>query len=339
MKKRLLVMSVCVCALSVSAGRLPAEETAAKPAPTAPEMPEMAPAPEPALNPEDLLADPDEKRGARRMPTPEELEQVRKDRNWMVEGMKDKQAADAAQAKAQAKTTQNTPLADPGNTDMSQSIIDMVLNKKTAKKEPREKKETGKNPGFSSSSDPLKTFEPTLSGNAFENQFGEDAEKNNANSILQKERAAARKAGFVQRGQTPTGDPLANPFANLPIPEDALPQAKPPTVPTISSPAMATANTPPSAGNPSLGVMSGNIPSAAGAGNPGNPANAGNLQNPGALGPNGPTSGAPRMAVEQPYAILREQELVNRQKQINSNRPRVQDLRSTVPDPNEARLF
>lgn len=273
---------------------------------------------------------------SRRMPTAEELEKVRKDRNWMVEGMKDKQAADK---NAQAPQS-------PATLDMSQSIIDMVLNKnkKPAQPEPvRELKPLELTPASpdaaarsntNTGSPSQNAFKPVISTNSFDGQntVRSPAESNSASSLLQQERDNARKAGFKEsRGNPASLDALANPFANLPIPEDALPRSQPLTV-------QAAGNAMPPAGNPMLQnnppAMSGNMSSAAGPGNP----------TPGNLPPAAPTldagPSAPRFAVEQPYTILREQELVRQlQQQTNNNRPKAQDLRSLVRDPNEARLF
>jgi hypothetical protein len=319
---------------SLTLGGLHAQDSKTAEADTLPELPSVQPTkvpegPEIVTSPQMDSTIPDVPQNTRRMPTAEELEQVRKDRNWMVEGMKEKQAEATA-----------TRLQDPGNTDMSQSIIDMVLDKQKQNKkaEARKTPQTKQNDGRTAAeptTNSVNTFQPVISNNSFDNQMSVPSENNISNSILQKERAEARKAGFIPPGTAPTLDPLANPFANLPIAEAALPQPNPrnsmmpATTPTVTNSAMTSNN-----GN--LAMMSGNMPSAAGlgkgpdSGNPGAPA---------AYVANNPGPSAPVVAVEQPYTILREQELITRQQKLNSNRPRAQDLRSTVPDPNDARLF
>jgi len=284
---------------------------------------------------------PDTTRSNRRMPTSEELEKVRKDRNWMVEGMKDKQSADKDAAAAKANSPQS-----PANMDMSQSIIDMVLNKnkKPAKPEPAKElkpmeltpagPDTAARPNANTGSNSPNAFKPVISTNSFDSQNAarSPAESNTVSTVLQQERANARKAGFKESRGIPTSlDVLANPFANLPIPEDALPQKQP-------QPAMASATGMPPAGNSmvpnNVPAMSGNMNSAAGPGNP----TSGNMAP--AVTPLDAGPSAPRFAVEQPYTILREQELVRQlQQQNNNNRPKAQELRSLVRDPNEARLF
>jgi|GEM_PF-2980874 len=290
---------------------------------------------------QDVTPPPDTTRSNRRMPTSEELEKVRKDRNWMVEGMKEKQSAGK-----DAQSPNSSTLQNPANTDMSQSIIDMVLNKnkKTPKPEPvKELKpmeltpsspDSGTRSNANTGANSPNAFKPVISTNSFDSQMSPKSpgENNPNSSVLQQERANARKAGFKEaRGASPAQDVLSNPFANLPIPEDALPQAQPRST-QISATGM------PPAGNPMVqnipSNMSGNMASAAGPGNP----------TPGTLPPAvtaidaGPA--APRFAVEQPYTILREQELVRQlQQQNNNSRPKVQELRSLVRDPNEARLF
>lgn len=292
----------------------------------------------------DVTPAPDTTRSNRRMPTSEELEKVRKDRNWMVEGMKDKQSA----AK-DAPTPNSSSPQSPANMDMSQSIIDMVLNKnkKPAKPEPAKELKpleltpagpdnTARTNAQTGSQSPI-AFKPVISTNSFDSQNAvrPPAESNPLSAVLQQERTNARNAGFKEsRGNPASLDVLANPFANLPIPEDALPQTQPRTV-------QAPATGMPPAGSPMLPnlaptapTMSGNMVSAAG---PGNPTN-GNLSP--AVVPLDAGAPAPRFAVEQPYTILREQELVRQlQQQTNNNRPKVQELRSLVRDPNEARLF
>ncbi|MDX6765359.1 MAG: hypothetical protein SFU85_01065 [Candidatus Methylacidiphilales bacterium] len=287
---------------------------------------------------------------SRRMPTQEELEKVRKDRNWMVEGMKEQQAARNSEAAANRQ-----------NTDMSDSIIDMVLNKK--KKTDLQKTPATRNtpPTQETNNSPEKkagttnTFKPALSSNAYESSSPGDTgaiklPDNLMSSILQDERAAAKQAGFRENTAKRTGkknglaalDALNNPFSNLPIPEDALPQNpnslsassarndpfQAPAAPNIN-PMMAQEKT--NAFQPS--VTAGASPSTGTAGTMATPTTPGAI----AIAPAGPA--APKVAVEQPYTILREQELIRRQQQSTSNRPKVQDLRSPIPDPSEARLF
>jgi len=241
--------------------------------------------------------------------------------------MKEKQAEAAA-----------TRLQDPGNTDMSQSIIDMVLDKKNKKTDLRNPSQTNQSNGRTSTeptTNSVSTFQPVISNNSFDNQMSIPSENNITTSILQKERAEARKAGFLPPGTVPTRDPLANPFANLPIAEAALPQPNPRnSMMPSSGPSMT--NSAMTSNNGNLALMSGNMPSATGLGNGPESANTGA---PNAYVATNPGPSAPVVAVEQPYTILREQELISRQQKLNSNRPRAQDLRSTVPDPNDARLF
>lgn len=303
--------------------------------------------------PSDVSIPPESSRANRRMPTSEELEKVRKDRNWMVEGMKERQAAAKPSTTPDAQSSTSNPygpnsLQNPANMDMSQSIIDMVLNKnkKQTKSEPAKELKpmeiipAGQDPAARSNSGEntsSNAFKPVISTNSFDtaNASRTTGEKNTPSTFLQRERAQARQAGFKEtQGFGQTQDALANPFANLPIPEDALPQAQPRF--SQPPPTGVSATYMPSAGNPAVqNTLSGTMASAAGPGNPSPATGAAPAVTTIESNP-----AAPRFAVEQPYTILREQELVRQlQQQKNNSRPKVQDLRSLVRDPNEARLF
>lgn len=274
---------------------------------------------------------------ARQMPTAEQVEQLKKERNWLVEGVKEKQEQRARDAAA-------------ANEDKSQSIIDMVMEKQKtdAAKTPSGTPANSTSSSTSRSSGTANTprgLRPSISTSAFENPASADrltANDVDMSVILEQERRAARmenRPAVASNSPKPFRrmDALSNPFANLPIPESALPAPRPP---------MAAAATPSTAGiTPTTQpMMPAGQPTPAGGLNPQYPALGGAAASAApAMGPSGPsgpsTAAAPQSALVQPYDLLRQQEAQRRQQQWNRNRPTVQDLRTPVPDPTQARLF
>jgi len=259
----------------------------------------------------------------RQMPSAEQLEQLKKDKNWLVEGMKERQAEDQAAA--------NRPPED-----MSQSIIDMVLRKQ----KPNDPDSRGAVPQSRMPETARTTpapgsrpaFQPAISTSAFQplpSSTGDEALRpGGMESILARERALAGQPAYnppLSASAAPARDPLANPFGNLPIPEAALPSSRRPAgAYSVNDPMLQNAWANP---GPQAPVLNAN-PAAAGPG----------VGNPGlVLNDNG--APAPRAAIEQPYDYLRAQEEQRRREQMNSNRPQVRDLRNPIPDPSEARLF
>jgi hypothetical protein len=179
-------------------------------------------------------------------------------------------------------------------------------------------------------------------------------ESSDIRRILEQERRNARSAGITESPKPMRRlDALNNPFANLPIPEAALPRSPSPSVGTAYS----------GAAQPQPTVMPGPMPTPLTAQQPQQP---GMPQQPGISQPsNGPVLGStsapavgsgfspavsgapssnfaaaqPQTSVAQPYEFLRRQEAERRQQQWNNNRPTVQDLRTNIPDPSKARLF
>jgi hypothetical protein len=252
----------------------------------------------------------------RQMPTAEQLEQLKKEKNWLVEGMKERQA----------NKTQPNATTD----DMSQSIIDMVLKKQqpgspSAPRGPETQlPETFRSP-TTPAADPG-VFRPSISTSAFEtlpSVSATPASTGGLSTIMARERALADQSNFTfPETSAPARDPLANPFANLPVPEGALPSAP-----------------------RNRGVLGMNDPMLSGRTNPGpaapelhaNPASS--ATSPGLMQGSIGAPPAVRATIEQPYDYLRAQEQQRLQQQRNSNRPTVRQLRSPIPEPSEARLF
>lgn len=252
----------------------------------------------------------------RQLPTAEDLERLKKERNWLVQGMKEQEDA----RRSSANTRQDL--------DKSQSIIDMVLDRKNkgfARPAPT-KPSTGR-ADSASSPDALPTFRPAISSYSFDSLPStqttiETPGSSDASAILARERILATQqqtAAAASPSYQPMQDPLVNPFANLPIPEGALP------APRRSDPMLQFNNT----NNPlasSTAFSSASNPVA-----PPSP-NSGLIMTP--------DNGAPSATIQQPYDYLRAQEEQRRrQMQQPGNRPTVQNLRSPIPDPAEARLF
>jgi hypothetical protein len=317
--KRIACLMIALSALGLG-GKAAAEDAAPDAAPALPDLPAVSretptietsnPASLP--NPAPLSPPP----STPLMPTAEQLEQLKKDKNWLVEGMKERQAT-----KTQPNATTD---------DMSQSIIDMVLKKQqpgtpAASRGP----ETQTPETFRSPTGPVATpgaLLPSISTSAFEplpSTSRSQAGSASLTSILAQERSLADQNNFTSSAASaPARDPLANPFGNLPVPEAALPSAP-----------------------RNRGVFGMNDPMLSGRTNPG-PAAPELNANPALSAPNPgfaqSATGAPpavRATVEQPYDYLRAQEQQRFQQQRNSNRPTVRQLRSPVPDPSEARLF
>jgi hypothetical protein len=253
----------------------------------------------------------------RQMPTTEQLEQLKRDKNWLVEGMKDRQAT-----QAEASRTPD---------DMSQSIIDMVLKKQQAgaPAAPRGPEtripETARTP--TSPAGTPGAFRPSISTTAFEplpGAAGSQAGTGGMDSILARERALAGQSNFTTSASpAPARDPLANPFGNLPVPEGALPSTpRNRGVYSVNDPMLQSPWANPGPAAPQLNA------------NPALPASGPGFAD-GATG----APPAARATVEQPYDYLRAQEQQRLQEQRNNNRPTARQLRSPVPDPSEARLF
>lgn len=301
-------------------GKAAAEDAAPDAAPALPELPAVnRETPTIETRTPDLLPNPTPPSSLpaiRQMPTAEQLEQLKKEKNWLVEGMKEQQAA-----KAQANRSPD---------DMSQSIIDMVLKKQqTGSPAAPRGPETQLPETFRSPTTPAAdpgVFRPSISTSAFEtlpSVSATPASTGGLSTIMARERALADQSNFTfPETSAPARDPLANPFANLPVPEGALPSAP-----------------------RNRGVLGMNDPMLSGRTNPG-PAAPELNANPALSAPNPgfaqSATGAPpavRATIEQPYDYLRAQEQQRLQQQRNSNRPTVRQLRSPIPDPSEARLF
>ena len=292
-------------------------EVRAEDGPALPEMPAVSrdtptidtggPAALPALNQPNSLP------ATRQMPTAEQLDQLKKEKNWLVEGMKERQNSEA-QAARQPE-------------DMSQSIIDMVLQRQkpgspaaprnTQVQMPDASRTPAVAPGSSS------VLRPSISTSAFDplpNRQDPNAD-GGMQSILARERALAdQNTSTSPLAAAPARDPLANPFANLPVPEGALPSApRNRGVYNVNDPMLQSAWS-----NPAPELNANPALTAKGTG----------------LAVN--ESGAPpavRSTIEQPYDYLRAQEQQRQRLQQNSNRPTVRQLRSPGPEPNDARLF
>jgi hypothetical protein len=266
------------------------------------------------------------------MPSATQMEQLKKDRNWLVEGMKERQAAEREAAKNPEQPQ-----------DMSQSIIDMVLKKQqpagSTPANPGNVPDARRPAGTTSTQSP-RAFQPSISTSSFEPLPNQTTTSlTDSESVLARERAQARLAGVDgrERPVSQAYDILANPFANLPVPEASLPSAR--------TPAPAAGYSAYSMSDPTANNLLNNPGTPAVPGfNPGGnattpaPAPGSNTYAPGvSLAESG--APAPQQAIEQPYEYLRVQEQQRRQQELNSNRPRIQDLRNPVPDPTRARLF
>lgn len=262
----------------------------------------------------------------RQMPSAEQLEQLKKDRNWLVEGMKEKERQDESQ-----------PASSLSSEDMSQSIIEMVLRKQQsnvlsaqeASAQRALELETSRTPPAPGT---RPVFQPSISTSAFDPLPTETSDSSlrpmNVESILARERDLAEQtpAYTSLSASAPQRDPLANPFGNLPIPEGVLPRSnRLEGASSINDPMLQNAWTNPGSSAP---VFNANPAISF----PGMGSQALILNDIGA-------PGAPGAAIAQPYDYLRAQEEQRRRQQFNSNRPQLRDLRSPVPSPSEARLF
>lgn len=254
---------------------------------------------------------------SRQLPSADQLEQLKKERNWLVEGVKEQQQA-AAKKPAE---------------DMSQSIIEMVLDRqRKGFASPTDRPST---PGLPrptesrTSPENPPAFTPAISTSAFDllpDQRTTLPGSADSESILSRERSLAARGSLnatPAASAAPARDPLANPFANLPIPEGALPSPRRNTSPLNPTDPAAPASPWGDATTPS------------------SPWNTGTASaSPSTAMPLAPDTGAPRMAIEQPYDYLRAQEEQRRRQQLmDSSRPKVQNLRNPIPEPSQARLF